>query len=172
MIRQKYNEEIQSRNNISYPENQQLNNERIRDIEREKYKEFLLNKNKEKEEQGGPYYDREAMERNYNANNNEMMNYPNRQEQFQNNANSKYYSPNQEEEYYNNNIPRTPLQNNNYISERDYQNAMNKEGGQRYNKNEEDPKYLSYHEQIERMKMQDQYLEKEKSRNIPWKKSG
>ena len=209
MLRQKYNDDIQFRNNIPFPDNQQMpqeknnnylnenikdsenqkykeflknkSNDNIKDIERDKYMQFLLNKTKENQEQ-------KEQKLNYNEFINKQQNYPNEnninyKEEMRNYydaaddkmQNNNYYQ-NQEKEYYDNN-QKMPLQYNNYIAQNAYQNQnqftneREREIQAQNYQEEQEPKFLSYKEQIERIKSQEQRqnqdLENEQNNNIP-----
>ena len=206
MMRQKYNDEIQFKNKISFPDNKQImpineneslaqakekekenikddrdkylqflqskNNEmkkNIKELERERYMQYLMNKNKENKEQNEPNlnynnnYINKVPEEYSNENNyNQINNYQQYPEQIENN---NYYQ-NPEKDYYNNN-KNIPIQYNNYISENEYQKYQNQIQREReieeqnYPK-EDEPKYLSYKEQLERIKREEQFFENEK----------
>ena len=130
---QNNNDEIQFRNNISLQNNQPMpeyqnqkiqpipreenydKDKNIKDIERERYMQFLMNKSNENKEKNGQemnnnrnnmYNNNFINEKAYNE---KMMNYPQRGEENPNN-----YYENHEKDYYNN-YQRKPIQYNNYM---------------------------------------------------------
>ena len=139
--------------------------ERERERERERYRQFLMSKVNETKEQIGQNnidanFERNNANNNYqgeNAYNQNMINYPQKGEENPNN-----YYINQEKDYYNNNNQKGPIQYNNYIQRNENYNYNQYEGErqreliERNFQEEKDPKYLSYQEQIERIKKQEQ----------------
>ena len=185
---EKYREFLKSNNN-SVNNNVNNNNydntnDNIKDIEKDKYMQFLLNKtkenkenidNKEKQLNYSEYINKEQ---NYpNKNNNymnykeQMRNYPDVREQIQND-NNYYYKSNPENNYYNEK-ENIPIQYNNYISQNDYQNQLLREREREREALEQNAQempeqnYLSYQEQIERIKRQKQEMEKGENKNLP-----
>ena len=179
------NEEIQFRNNISlqgnqpmkeyqnpkeqYPSGEEKNNydkfeneKNIKDIERERYRNFLMSKVNETKEENR----RNDIEMNNNLNN-ININYRNENEQNQKNylpreeENANNYYRNQENKYYNN-YQKGPNEYNNYLPENEnynynqYGRDRQREFEERNYQEEQEPKYLSYQEQIERIKKQEQ----------------
>ena len=170
------NDEIKFRNKLPYFNNEQRENEsmnpreekyntekntnNIKDIERERYMQFLMNKTKENQEKE---------ENNINYNNKEE-NYPNQNQtkypSYNNNLEEQYYLQNQQIQ--NNNFDRNPnyendynqqmaIKYNNYISKNEYENEK-----QRELQGPSIEKYPSYQEQIERIKKEEEYFENEK----------
>ena len=181
------NEEIQFRNNISlqvsqpmaeyqnpkehYPSVEEKNNydkfeneKNIKDIERERYRQFLMSKINETKEENR----RNGIEMNNNRNN-ININYNNENEQNKKNyllkeeENANNYYRNQENNYYNN-YQKGPNQYNNYLPENEnynynynqYERDRQREIDERNYQEEQEPNYLSYKEQIERIKKQEQ----------------
>ena len=181
------NEEIQFKNNISlqgsqptkeyqnpkeqYPSGEEKNNydkfeneKNIKDIERERYRQFLMSKVNETKEENR----RNDIEMNNNRNN-ININYHNENEPNQKNylpkeeENTNNYYRNQESNYYNN-YQKGPNQYNNYLPENEnynynynqYERNKQREFEERNYQEEQEPKYLSYQEQIERIKKQEQ----------------
>ena len=189
---EKYREFLKNNNN-SINNNSISNNDNIKEIEKDKYMQFLLNKTKEnkdnKEQQlnYSEYINKEQNypneNKNYNNYNNykeQMSNYPDVREQIQKD-NNYYYNANQEKEkdYYNEK-QSIPIQYNNYIAQNDYQNQLLRERErERFTQNNQDvpeQEYLSYQEQMERIKRQEQLekqeLEKDQNRNISLNEGG
>ena len=179
MMRKDNNDEIEFRNKIPLvgnnrqmmPNNEKMDNRQMpqqgnddKDLDREKYMQYLLskaNENKDKIEPGpnmnyDNYYIRR--EQNYPKEYEQQMmnNYP--QQEMQNN--NYYPNPNQiqENDYYNNN-QKEPIQYNNFMSPNDYQNQLQR--GRERLEDENGKKYLSYQQQIERIKK----LENEEGQN-------
>ena len=175
------NDEIQFRNNISLQNNQPMpeyqnqkiqpipreenydKDKNIKDIERERYMQFLMSKTNENKEQNGREMNnnRDNMYNNNNfinekAYNEKMMKYPQRGEENPNN-----YYENHEKDYYTN-YQREPIQYNNYMRQNknynynQYERERQREYDERNYQEEQEPKYLSYQEQIERIKKQEQ----------------
>ena len=178
MMRKDNNDEIEFRNKIPLvgnnqqmmPNNEKMDNRQMpqqgnddKDLDREKYMQYLLskaNENKDKNEPGpnmnyDNYYIRR--EQNYPKEYEQQMmnNYP---QEMQNN--NYYPNPNQiqENDYYNNN-QKEPIQYNNFMSPNDYQNQLQR--GRERLEDENGKKYLSYQQQIERIKK----LENEEGQN-------
>ena len=182
------NEEIQFRNNISLQNNPPMmqNNQKeevtiedtynmennnninnMKDIEREKYMQYLKNKDQmnEKDLERERYMQylmsktNENKEQNEPGVNNNNTNYPPQEPNIP--PNSEYYR-NREKEYYDN-YQKEPIQYNNYIADNINQLQRQRELEERnYQEEQEQPKYLSYQEQMERIKRQEQFFEQEK----------
>jgi len=175
MMRQKYNDEIEFRNKISFQDNQQMiqnepnENKQMppqgldeKDIEREKYRQFLLNKANEIKDQNAP-------EENLNYKNNilnkeQEQNYPNernynqqmidyQQGKLQNDNYYQNINQNSERDYYNNG--NEPIQYNNFMPKNDYQNQYQREREEQES-NGQEPHFLTYQQQMERIKRQEQ----------------
>ena len=175
MMRQKYNDEIEFRNKISFQDNQQMiqnepnENKQMppqgldeKDIEREKYRQFLLNKANEIKDQNAPEenlnYKNNILnkeqeqnypnERNYNQ---QMMDY--QQGKLQNDNYYQNINQNSERDYYNNG--NEPIQYNNFMPKNDYQNQYQREREEQES-NGQEPHFLTYQQQMERIKRQEQ----------------
>ena len=150
--REKYLQYLKNNNNE--------NNTNIKDIERERYLQFLMNKTNENKEQKD-IINNNFNYQNINNYNQQMMNDPHQEEQMQRNDNFR----NPEKDYYNNN-QNEQTKYNNYISDNLNKLQRQREIEERDYQEEKEPKFLSYQEQIERIKKQEEFFEREKLKEV------